>query len=360
MKQFRQMEENGESSIASNEAENLRSSRRSYNSTGTISSYLLRNRFLLMTFLNICLIIACIFLSARNLSNTDQLMSTIQSVEKALSSNSSQLIDSIKSVEKASETQAVAQTQLSQYVRGAMHQIYSSPPVKSEGEQLESSPTSSSSCPELDFYATANKFKTDKVTWHTYHHTYQHYFPQIRCKPLKMLEIGLGCGMSYGPGASYYLWLEYFPLAEIYFIEIDGECAEKWKQLDPRVHVYVGDQANVTFLNEFKKKTGGDFDFIVDDGGHDMNQQIISFETLLSSVKPGGFYFIEDLLTSLNPDHGGGDDDKKKTTLNYIKDMLTDFESRNGDNPLPLRKPISSSINRIDCTQEICAFTKQK
>lgn len=33
----------------------------------------------------------------------------------------------------------------------------------------------------------------------------------MRDRPLKMLEIGLGCNMNYGPGHSYKTWLEFFP-----------------------------------------------------------------------------------------------------------------------------------------------------
>jgi hypothetical protein len=45
---------------------------------------------------------------------------------------------------------------------------------------------------------------------------YEKYLPTYRDKRLKMLEIGLGCGMSYGPGVSYYTWLEYFPHVNLY------------------------------------------------------------------------------------------------------------------------------------------------
>lgn len=52
------------------------------------------------------------------------------------------------------------------------------------------------------FYEIAIKTGTDKVTDHSYHHMYQKYLPAIRNRKIKMLEIGLGCDMSYGPGAS--------------------------------------------------------------------------------------------------------------------------------------------------------------
>jgi hypothetical protein len=39
------------------------------------------------------------------------------------------------------------------------------------------------------------------VTDHSYHNLYEKYLPAYRDKKVKMLEIGLGCGMSYGPAS---------------------------------------------------------------------------------------------------------------------------------------------------------------
>jgi hypothetical protein len=47
---------------------------------------------------------------------------------------------------------------------------------------------------------------------------YEKYLEPIRDKPLKMLEIGLGCNMAYGPGKSYYTWLEFLPNVDLYYI----------------------------------------------------------------------------------------------------------------------------------------------
>ena len=49
--------------------------------------------------------------------------------------------------------------------------------------------------------------------------------PSVPCilQVKKMLEIGLGCDMSYGPGASARMLREFLPDAEIWFAESDGE-----------------------------------------------------------------------------------------------------------------------------------------
>jgi hypothetical protein len=46
-----------------------------------------------------------------------------------------------------------------------------------------------------------------------------------------MLEIGLGCDMQYGPGASATLWRSYFPEADLWFAEYNGERAHLFLHL---------------------------------------------------------------------------------------------------------------------------------
>src|SRR5450432_4049187 len=106
------------------------------------------------------------------------------------------------------------------------------------------------------------KHGTDKVSTHKYHHMYQKYFEPMRDQPLKMLEIGLGCDMNYGPGASYYTWLEYFPNVDLYYIEYDKACAEKWASSTTGATIFSGDQADIPFLKDFLVQTGGNFDVI--------------------------------------------------------------------------------------------------
>jgi hypothetical protein len=183
---------------------------------------------------------------------------------------------------------------------------------------------------------------------------YTKYLQPMRDQPLKMLEIGLGCDMNYGPGKSYYTWLEFFPHVELYYIEYDAECAAKWTDKTMGATIFAGDQSNVTFLEEFIASTGGDFDVIVDDGGHTMRQQIVSFETLFPAVRPGGIYFCEDLQTSYDVNYGGGEN-MKGTMLETIKGSL--------DN-LILGRPANvgawTAVAGTDCMREICAFSKKE
>jgi len=62
---------------------------------------------------------------------------------------------------------------------------------------------------------------------------------------------------------------------------------------------FVADQSKRADLSAFIDTSGGQFDVILDDGGHAMDQQQISLGYLFPEVKPGGMYIIEDVHTSL-------------------------------------------------------------
>jgi hypothetical protein len=185
---------------------------------------------------------------------------------------------------------------------------------------------------------------------------YSKYLEPLRDRPLKMLEIGLGCDMSYGPGASYHTWLEYFPHVDLYYIEYDAACAEKWAASTTGATVFTGDQADIPFLRKFLLETGGEFDVIIDDGGHTMTQQLNSFDTLFPSVKPGGIYFCEDLHTSYLPQYGG-ESGKRDTMMERIKGSLDELVNSNF---APPKHEIMKDIWSIDCMREVCAFSKKE
>ena len=154
---------------------------------------------------------------------------------------------------------------------------------------------------EERFVAAAGSFATvtDKVTTHSYYTMYGRFLlPYYRRNPtMKMLEIGLGCDMNYEPGASVALWRKLFPRADLWEAEYNATCVEASKRqgkLDG-FNVLVGDQGRNETLDRWIRASGGEFDVVVDDGGHHNCQILASFVKLWPTVKPGGLYFIEDL-----------------------------------------------------------------
>lgn len=80
---------------------------------------------------------------------------------------------------------------------------------------------------------------------------------------MKFLEIGLGCDMSNGPGASVNVWKKLFPQAELWEAEFNAACVEKSKaegKLDG-IKTLTGDQMNISTLDRWIEESGGaDFD----------------------------------------------------------------------------------------------------
>jgi hypothetical protein len=139
-----------------------------------------------------------------------------------------------------------------------------------------------------------NKHKTDKGFYHFYEKIYEYLLEPFVSKPCTLLEFGIHRGYSIRA------WQEYLPLAKI--IGVDKK--EKYSNpaffpgLEKRVELKTGKQEDVDFLKSLIK-TYNSFDIIIDDSSHMLEFTKITFETLWSSVNPGGIYVIEDLEVAL-------------------------------------------------------------
>lgn len=168
---------------------------------------------------------------------------------------------------------------------------------------------------------------TDKSShFHNYTAIYETYFDKMRDLPVKFLEIG------FCKGASAHTWDLYFvhPASQLYFIDIDSKSHEFTSGLSARCQLDMVDQESQNALRAYIEKVGGDFDIIIDDGGHTMVQQIVSFLMLFPHIKSGGVYIIENLHTSYLKEYGGEQKRNlsgayKKTTINFLKDLIDDM-----------------------------------
>lgn len=168
----------------------------------------------------------------------------------------------------------------------------------------------------------ADKYRTDKGSiggaWPAQNYTevYEYFLLPIKNSARKICEIGVYAG------ASLYMFRDYFPNAVIYGIDI----LDTSRLNSDKIKTFIADQSNRTQLKEFIKTHGGEFDLILDDGGHSMNQQQISFGYLFKYLKSGGYYIIEDVQSSILSVFGPGfgvEANAENTTLaminNYVK-----------------------------------------
>lgn len=188
----------------------------------------------------------------------------------------------------------------------------------------------------------ALKVGADKASdFHDYTSVYSQYFGRLKNKPVRLLEIGI-C-----KGRSVELWEEYFPHGELYFIDITYDFLEVFPV---RSTFYLADQEKPEDLARVVRDSGGEFDIIIDDGGHTMNQQIVSFRELFPHLKSGGIYIVEDLHTSYWPMYGGGDG--PNTTLAYLKRLIDDV------NAVGARTKKASHLN-LDPSLELTPYQKE-
>jgi hypothetical protein len=130
---------------------------------------------------------------------------------------------------------------------------------------------------------------TDKgPSQHNYTELYERLFFEWRNEPITIFEIGIA------NGGSLKMWQEYFPQARIVAVDIEPKT-----QFDnTRVKTFVGDQARREQLRP-AIEAAGPVHILIDDGGHSMEQQQVSLGYLFPHVRPGGYYVIEDVHTSL-------------------------------------------------------------
>jgi hypothetical protein len=130
-----------------------------------------------------------------------------------------------------------------------------------------------------------------------YFDIYDRHFARFRGREIVMVEIGIYHGGSLG------MWKSYFgPQARLVGVDINPRAL---KFADDQVTVIIGDQSDRAFLRDLRKRYPR-IDILLDDGGHSMNQQIISFEELYDAVAEDGVYMVEDVHTSYWPEYGGG------------------------------------------------------
>jgi len=129
---------------------------------------------------------------------------------------------------------------------------------------------------------------TDKVTHHGYQRFYPRYLESLRSTATGMLEIGIYARNS------IFLWKEYFEKAQIYGIDIKHNTST-----DARVTMFQADQSKAADLEKVIADTDHPIQFIIDDGSHIPEHQVLSFDLLFDKLlQPGGVYIVEDIETS--------------------------------------------------------------
>lgn len=180
------------------------------------------------------------------------------------------------------------------------------------------------------------KTGTDKIYNHNYERFYPYYLDSLRNQHFNMLEIGVEEFKSIN------LWLDYFPKANIFGLDIKTEGK------GDRFIVEKLDQSDENQIKLYSNNHIDFFSFIIDDGSHIPEHQILSFNYFFNyCLKPGGIYIIEDIETSY-------------WSKNYIYQYFTRYGYNHPKSLIEIFKHLIDYINNRYLTDENLKIVNEK
>lgn len=140
---------------------------------------------------------------------------------------------------------------------------------------------------------------------HTYLEVYDRLFSVFKNEPINILEIGVL------RGTSLQLWSEYFPNATIYGADTfertywEGcryeDVSKRFKD-NPRVKLVKLSSCELTNMRLIKERKAflnsipdGHFHIIIDDGSHELVDQLFTYKNFQSKLHHDGIYVVEDI-----------------------------------------------------------------
>jgi hypothetical protein len=183
--------------------------------------------------------------------------------------------------------------------------------------------------------------------WIHYFPIYTRHFAPYRGRPVRILEIGIY------RGGSLDMWRWFFG-DQVTLVGVDIDENAK-RAADPRHVVEIGDQTDAEFLRRVAEKHGP-FDIIIDDGGHEMQQQIVTAETLFPLLRDGGVFLIEDCHTSYWESYEGGRG-KPGTFMEWAKQRLDDVNGYH--QPGPVDPVWTGQLDSVHCYDSVVVLDKR-
>ena len=175
---------------------------------------------------------------------------------------------------------------------------------------------------DLERYFAANTGRLLNK-WGHYFEVYDRHLSRYRGTDVCILEFGVS------HGGSLQMWRDYFgPDAKIYGVDNNPACAHL---AEPGTEIFIGDQADRAFLRSLADKLPR-IDILIDDGGHEMHQQIATFEELFPRIDASGVYLCEDLHTSYWKRFGGGYQ-HRGSFIEYSKRLIDQINAWHSEQP---------------------------
>ena len=123
----------------------------------------------------------------------------------------------------------------------------------------------------------------DKGTVHSYIELYEHYLQPKLVAPITLLEIGIF------KGHSMLMWRDYLPRGST-IIGVDIINRLEFPQ-----EGFTCVWGNILHQETLERIALSSYDVIIDDGSHQLRDQMEALDRLLPLLKTGGLYFVEDI-----------------------------------------------------------------
>tara|TARA_B100000902_G_C27264057_1_gene892458 strand:+ start:746 stop:1477 length:732 start_codon:yes stop_codon:yes gene_type:complete len=187
------------------------------------------------------------------------------------------------------------------------------------------------------FYGTDKAEKYNDGLGHGYAKYYIKHLNRLKNKKIKFLEIGCGDGIS---AAAF---TKYFKKSTAYCLDINLTYV---KIRSKKINFFGLDSSNLEQMNNFLRKNNlkkNSFDFIIDDGSHNLSDQLFSLNYFLPYLKKDSFYIIEDYKF---PNYFKRHNDIKEFKISEIltKIKLKKFFKSNIIKRITMKELISSKI----------------
>ena len=151
-----------------------------------------------------------------------------------------------------------------------------------------------------------------------YFDVYEDHFSKFRGKNITFVEIGVF------NGGSLRIWKNYFGSnSRIIGIDINPECK---KFANDGIEIYIGNQSDPLFWENFFKEVGN-VDIILDDGGHTNLDQIITTVKCVDKINDGGVLMVEDTHTSYINEYNSKE---SFSFVNFSKKIIDDVNHKAG------------------------------
>jgi len=117
---------------------------------------------------------------------------------------------------------------------------------------------------------------------------YDRFLVPMSTMPLKLAEVGVQSGGSIA------MWKAVLgPSCRVYGIDINPAVS---KFADAVTTITIGDQADAAMWgNFFATQSAGPIDVMIDDGGHEPHQMLVTLTSVFDNLTPGGVIAIEDI-----------------------------------------------------------------